>query len=97
MASNSSTLGTISTAWKGRTGAPKYGVASLNGNGSATVFNIAHGLGGTPTSVYALPISEPATAKRTVTKDGTNIIITYATAPASGTGNVRFRWWGHRL
>lgn len=97
MAGNSSTLATIKTAYASRAGAPKYGVASFNGTGAQTVFNIAHGLGGNPTSVYALPISEAATAKRTVTKDGTNIVVTFASAPASGTGNVKFRWGGHRL
>lgn len=97
MASNSAVLGTISSGWKSRAGSPKYGVASLNGNGSTTAFTISHGLGGNPNSVSVLPLTDAAAAKRTVTKDGTNITVTYAVAPPSGTGNLKFRWSGHRL
>jgi len=97
MASNSATLSSIVTAYRGRTGAPKYGVASKNGNGSATAFTIAHGLGGTPVSFSVVPLSEAATAKRTVTADSTNLTVTYAQAPASGTGNLVYRWHAHRI
>jgi hypothetical protein len=97
MAGNSATLAAVNTAFKARTGAPTGGNASLNGNGSATAFNIAHSSGGTPNRFWALPVSEAATAKRTVTANGTNIVVTFATAPASGTGNLKFRWGSSRL
>lgn len=97
MATNTTTLGTINTSWKSRTGAPKYGVSSQNGNASTTAFNIAHGLGGVPTSFSVVPLTEAAGAKRVVTATSTNIVVTYTTAPASGTGNVKLRWYAHRL
>lgn len=97
MASNSATLAAINTAHRARTGAPTGGVASFNGNASTTVFNIAHSQGGTPTSYWTLPITEAAAAKRTVTVTSTNVVVTYTTAPASGTGNVKLRWGASRL
>lgn len=96
MASNTATLGTINTAWKGRVGKPTWGTASLTGNGSATAFNIAHTSGGTPNNYWVTPTSEAATAKRTVTRDGTNIVVTFAAAPANG-APLRFRWGTSRL
>lgn len=97
MASNSATLATIKTAYATRAGHPTYGEISFSGNGSTTVFNIPHGAGGSPNNYWALPISEAATGKHTVTRDGTNIVITFTTAPVSGTNNVKFRWGSHRL
>lgn len=97
MAGNSSTLATINTAYRSRVGAPVGGVATFSGNGSTTAFNIAHGYAGTPKPFWALPITEAATAKRTVTANGTNVIVTFATAPPSGTNNVKFRWGASRL
>lgn len=97
MASNSATLAAIKSAHAGRTGAPKYGEIAFSGNGSQTAFNIPHGLGGTPLSYYAKPLTDAAGAKRTVTVTSTNIVVTYTTAPASGTNNLRLRWGGHRL
>ncbi len=96
MAGNSATLATIGTAFKSRTGKPTWGVASFTGNGSQTAFNIAHGSGGTPGTFHALPITEAATAKRTTTRDGTNIIVTYTTAPANG-ASLKYRWSASRL
>lgn len=96
MATNSSVLATINTAFKARTGKPTWGVASFTGTGAQTAFNIAHGSGGTPNNFHALPLTEAATAKRTLTRDGTNIIVTYATAPANG-ASLKFRWSASRL
>ena len=96
MAGNSSTLATIKTAYNSRAGKPTWGVASLTGNGSQTAFSIAHSSGGSPGNYWVVPLSEAATAKRTVTRDGTNIIVTYATAPANGAA-LRFRWGTSRL
>ena len=97
MAGNTSTLGTINTAWKGRTGAPKGGIASFNGTGAQTVFNIAHGLGAAPTVFWAVPASEAAWARHTVTAGATNIVVTFTTAPATGTNNVKLSWGGQIL
>jgi len=96
MASNTATLAATNTAWKTRTGHPTWGTATVTGNGSTTAFNIARSSGGVPNNYYALPISEAATAKRTVTRDGTNIIVTYAAAPANG-ASLSFRWGTSRL
>lgn len=98
MAGNSSTLATINTAFRARTGAPTGGVASLNGNGATTAFTIAHGQSGTPTNYWVAPVSEHSWGKKSsVTANGTNITVTFATAPVSGTGNVKVRWGASRL
>lgn len=97
MAGNSATLATINTAYRARTGFPTGGVASLNGTGAQAVFNIPHGQAGAPNHYWAIPVSEAASAARTVTVTSTNIVVTFAAAPASGTGNVRFRWGSSRL
>lgn len=96
MAGNSATLATIETAFKGRVGAPTGGVASFSGNGATTVFNIAHGQAAAPNSYHALPVTEAATAKRVVTVTATNIVITYAVAPAN-LAALKFRWRASRL
>jgi hypothetical protein len=97
MAGNSATLAAVNTAFRARTGFPTGGVASFNGTGAQTAFSIPHGQAGAPNHYWAIPISEAAHAKRTVTVTSTNIVITYATAPASGTGNLKFRWGSSRL
>lgn len=66
------------------------GIATANGNGSATVFNIAHSIGSTP-SVYSASCMS-LTTTYTYTADATNIVVTFTTAPPSGTGNVKIYW-----
>ena len=97
MAGNSATLAAVEAAFKARTGAPTGGNASFNGTGAQTVFNIAHGITGTPNHFWAIPVTDAAHAKRTVTVNGTNIVVTYTTAPPSGTNNVKFRWGSSKL
>jgi len=69
------------------------GVATFSGDGSTTVFNIAHGLAGTPTKYGVSPLTPDADADRTITADATNIIVTFSVAPPAGTDNVKFGWW----
>jgi len=68
----------------------RTGKAIANGNGSTTIFNIAHGLGATP--AYAFVDCSSHALARQWTVDGTNITVTFATAPSSGTNNVIIYW-----
>lgn len=68
----------------------RTGKSTASGNGTTTVFTIAHGLGSTPSYVF-VDCSSHAIA-RTFTVDGTNITVTFASAPSSGTNNVIIYW-----
>jgi parallel beta-helix repeat protein len=68
------------------------GSSSQNGNGSTKVFNIAHGLSSAPTKYVASAGHADAVGPFVVTADATNVIITYPTAPQTGTNNVILRW-----
>lgn len=68
----------------------RVGKSQASGNGSTTVFNIAHGLGSNPS--YAFPVCSSLTTAFTYTTDSTNIVITFSTAPPSGTNNVVVYW-----
>lgn len=68
------------------------GTATFSGTGSQTVFNIAHALSGIPSIMFALPNTIAAIGDYTVTADATNVIITYSTAPVSGSSNVKLVW-----
>jgi hypothetical protein len=71
----------------------RTGKATANGNASTTVFNIAHGLGATPSYAFiSVGQSGSAFIGTQYTVDGTNIVVTFASAPASGTGNVIIYW-----
>lgn len=70
----------------------KGGLIQFNGTASQTVFNIPHTLGVLPTSVAVAPASVDALGDYVVTKDTTNIIVTYQEAPPSGVNNVKFEW-----
>jgi parallel beta-helix repeat protein len=73
--------------------AENTGIAIASGNGSTTVFNIAHSIGSTPTVYMASLISlSPVTYPFTYTADATNIVVTFTTAPVSGTNNVKISW-----
>lgn len=72
--------------------AGKGGSASFNGTGAQTVFNIPHTLGVVPTEYSVDPGSAGANALFFVSADATNLIVTFAAAPASGTNNVVLRW-----
>lgn len=66
------------------------GKATASGNGSTTVFNVAHGLGSTPSN--AMIVCSSHTNTFTFTTTTTNIVVTFSTAPPSGTNNVVFYW-----
>jgi len=68
----------------------RTGTAQANGNGSAVLFNIAHGLGSIPYSATVQCYSHSTAF--TYTFDITNIAVTFVSAPPSGTNNVKFTW-----
>jgi hypothetical protein len=70
----------------------RRGTATFSGNGSTTTFTIAHGLVGTPTSWRVEAGSADAKGDKYVTADATNLYVTFATAPPSGTNNVVLVW-----
>jgi parallel beta helix pectate lyase-like protein len=75
-------------------GGEASGLYQANGTGSQTVFNIAHGLSAAPAIAIVTPDSDDAQPPYTVTKDATNIIVTFPFAPPTGTNNVKFFWQG---
>ncbi|WP_425401266.1 hypothetical protein [Algiphilus sp.] len=74
-----------------------HGTDTQSGNGAATTFNVAHGLGNTPTSVNVTPRSTAASEKFWVSSlTSTNIVLTYASAPASATDNLVWDFQAYR-
>ena len=71
----------------------RVGKSTASGNASTTVFNIAHGLGSNPTYAFISVAQSGSTAlARSYTTDATNIVVTFASAPSSGTNNVIIYW-----
>jgi hypothetical protein len=68
------------------------GTATFSGDGSTTTFTIAHGLAGSPKSWRVEAGSADAKGNKYVTADATNLTVTFATAPPSGTNNVVLVW-----
>ena len=68
----------------------RVGKSTASGNASTTVFNIAHGLGSLPT--YTFIVCSSLTTTNTYTVDSTNIVVTFSSAPPSGTNNVIIYW-----
>lgn len=66
--------------------------ATFFGNGLNKIFTIPHGLSGTPDVYFAVPKSVDAMGDITIVADATNIVVTYVTAPISGTDNVILVW-----
>lgn len=66
--------------------------STQSGNASTKVFNIAHNLNSTPRSVRIAAGSLDAIGPFYITKDATNITITFPTAPPTGTNNLVFNW-----
>jgi hypothetical protein len=79
--------GPITVAWA-TFNAENCGIATGTANGSTTVFNVAHSLGSVPSNAMIICSSHVNTF--TYTTDSTNIIVTFTTAPSSGT--VVFNW-----
>jgi hypothetical protein len=68
----------------------RVGKSTASGNGATTVFNIAHGIGAIPT--YAFVNCSSLTNTFTYTLTSTNIVVTFSTAPVTGTNNVIIYW-----
>jgi hypothetical protein len=97
---NADELQTISSAKRAlNDGAPtrdafegKKGTITFSGTGAQTAFNIPHGLGVAPAQAFASPVTVAASALHTVTKTSTNIVITFAAAPANAVDNIVIDW-----
>lgn len=71
----------------------RIGKSTASGNGTTTVFNIAHGIGANPTyAIVSVAASGTANPGYSYTTDATNIIVTFNPAPTSGTNNVVIYW-----
>jgi hypothetical protein len=68
----------------------RTGEATGTANGSTTVFNIAHGIGTTPSTVFVECSTHTGTFTRT--KDSTNIVVTFGTAPSASPSTIKFDW-----
>ena len=78
-------------SWAALTPAENTGTATGTANGSTTVFNIAHSIGSTPYSAFVIPSSVIGSSiNYSYTYDATNIVVTFASAPSSGT--ITFQW-----
>jgi hypothetical protein len=69
------------------------GTSTQSGNAVTTVFNIAHGMGTTPTKMIVTPGTVAAAATYFVTATSTNIVITYSAAPPNAASNLIWYWW----
>lgn len=70
-----------------------FSTATFNGTGAQTSFTVTHGCDGTPSNVVLTPRSVAASAGYYVSAvTATTFTVTYAAAPASGTGNIAFDW-----
>ncbi|MDQ6862401.1 MAG: hypothetical protein M3044_01110 [Thermoproteota archaeon] len=70
------------------------GLVTLTGNGSQLTFTIAHGLYVAPNVVSVIANTASAATPFSVIADGTNITITYITAPVAGSFKL---WWNARV
>lgn len=68
------------------------GTGTFNGDGSTTVFNIAHGLPSTPGAWSVVPYTTDAKGDFFVSGNTTNLVVTYGVPPLAGTNNVKFVW-----
>jgi hypothetical protein len=68
------------------------GRSTQSGNAATLIFNIAHGLGATPTSWTVVPRVALAAPNFIVTATSTNLVVTYATAPPNVASNVDLTW-----
>ena len=71
----------------------RIGKHTANGNGTSTQFTIAHGLGSLPGYTYiSVANSGTSTIAAKADSDATNITVTFASPPSSGTNNVVIYW-----
>lgn len=80
------------TAGTGSNGSIKGGTALGSGNGTTTVFTIAHGMTTTPVAAVVKPNSINAFGEFVTTIGSTNITMTYQFAPPTGTNNLGYEW-----
>ena len=66
----------------------EFGSETFSGDGVQTEFQIAHGLGTTPSSWTIEATTDDGSGHSHSTADGTNITVFYDTAPPSGTNNI---------
>lgn len=66
----------------------RFGNGTFDGDGVQKVFQIAHGLSSAPSSFKVSARTDDASGISHATADGTNITVTYDTAPPNGNGNV---------
>jgi hypothetical protein len=78
--------------WRVQTKYPEYTtlVSTQSGTGSATTFNIPHGMTAAPGYFSVVPASAAAAGSFWVTADATNIVVRYVAAPIAGTNNLTF-------
>ena len=75
-----------------RKGAINDGSSTQSGNASTKAFNIAHGLFTTPTQWSVIPTTSDAVGTPVITATSTNLVVTYPTAPPTGTNNLTWVW-----
>lgn len=75
-----------------RPGASGRGISTQSGDGSDKVFEIPHGLFGTPVDYDVRPITADAFGAYSLSVDATNITITYVIAPPNGSSNLKWKW-----
>lgn len=68
------------------------GSETQSGDGSSTSFSFAHGMDETPKWAHIEPSSPAARGDYHVTADGTDLAVTYSSAPPSGSGNLSWYW-----
>lgn len=77
--------------WKNNSfNSERTGTATGSGDGSATTFNVPHGLGDIPYADFIQCKSHSNAF--TYSSDDTNITVEFDVAPGSGTDNVEFSW-----
>lgn len=86
--------GFVNQGWEGEAiGAMAAGgPATKSGDGSTFVFTIPHNLLTPPDSYYVNAASVDARGSFIVTRDNTNLIITYPEPPPLGSGNLSYVW-----
>jgi hypothetical protein len=75
-----------------RRGAEKAGNSTQSGDGTTTVFNIAHGLFASPVWYSVQQTSDDAVGPWKTTVSSTNLTLTYPFPPRSGTNNLSWNW-----
>lgn len=68
------------------------GTSTQSGTGTQKTFTIQHNLGTIPSYVDAKANSADASGSTVITKDATNISVTYTFAPLQGNSNLTWLW-----